>query len=179
MKRAYVLAVVVLSLCGCSVVYATKPLGEKPRNILAEKAEWEGTWVHPEGSLRVTVTDGANGRLTVAWIDEDKLKLESVDVSLRESGDWTFASMKHKELSDQDGYFWGRIKREGRMIVVWWPNPEEFRELVNAGRLAGTTSGSSVILRDLTPDHLALITGQTHRILFKWDEPLVLFKLSK
>jgi hypothetical protein len=169
----------VLSLCGCSVVYATKPFGDKPKNIQAEKAEWEGTWVHPEDSVTVTVTDGANGLLTVAWIDGDKLKLESVDVGLRESGAWTFASMKHKELSDQDRYFWGRIKREGRMILVWWPKPEEFRELVNAGRLPGFTSGRDVILGDLTLQHFGLITGETDRVRFKWDEPLVLFKLSK
>lgn len=181
MRQACV-SLLVLSLCACSVVYATKPLGEKPKNILAEESKWEGTWVHPEGSLTVAVTEGANGLLTVGWVEKqgrDKLELVSVDVSLRESGEWTFASIKLKELSDQDRYLWGRIRREDRMIIIWWPSLEEFRELVNAGRLPGTTSERDVVLGDLTSQHYGLITGETNRALFRWDEPLVLFKLSQ
>jgi hypothetical protein len=171
-----------LCLCGCSAVYSTGPFGEKPWNIEGEIAEWEGTWIYPDGALTVAVTDGSSGLLKVAWVEKkggNDLKFESVDVSLREAGGWAFASMKEKEQPGQDRYLWARIKKDERMIVLWTPKVDAFRELVKAGRLPGNLSGDNVLLGKLISPQFDLITGETNRVLFKWDEPIVFFKMSK
>jgi hypothetical protein len=108
MKRACVL-LLTLCLCGCSAVYSTGPFGEKPWNIEGEIAEWEGTWIYPDGALTVAVTDGSSGLLKVAWVE----------------------------------------KKGGNDL----------------GKL-------------ISPQ-FDLITGETNRVLFKWDEPIVFFKMSK
>ena len=69
MKRACLL-LLTLCLCGCGAIYSTGPFGEKPWNIEGEIAEWEGTWIYPDGALTVAVTDGSSGLLKVAWVEK-------------------------------------------------------------------------------------------------------------
>ena len=56
MRTLLSLAVLAL-LCGCAAVYVTQPIGEKPSNLSAEEKAWDGTWVHENGALTVSVAD--------------------------------------------------------------------------------------------------------------------------
>jgi hypothetical protein len=168
-------------LCGCSVIYTTQPVGDKPANIQSQQAEWEGTWVHPDGALTVRVMDGSNGVLKVGWMDKDGdgLKSETADLYLRQHGDWMFANLRPNDKDQTNGYIWARIKKQDRLAILWGPDTAKFKQLVEDGKLPGTTNGSNVALGTLSSNQLDLITSDTNGVLFDWDEPFILIKMSK
>ena len=173
--------VLAFCLCGCSAVYSTRPIGDRPADLGRDKAEWEGTWVYSDGAVSVLVADGTNGILRIAWIDKDndEFKLKSQDVYLRTFGDWTFASLKDVDHADENRYVWARIRKKDSHILLWAPNVPAFRAMIENGRLPGTTNGSDLIVGNLSSNHLALITSETNGFLFGWDDPLVFSRTSK
>ncbi len=170
---------VVLSLTGCSAVYTTQPIGERPCRI--EARDWDGTWIHKDGSINIKVTDGEKGLLRIAWIEpkEKDLVREVYDVELRESGGTMFAATKDDSATTQR-YFWACIKRDGKQAVVWLPDAAKFKALVRAGKLPGTIEEDrDVILGNLEPGHLSLIAGEQEGVLFSWDEPIVFLRFAR
>lgn len=159
---------------GCNAVYSTKPVGEKSVSAAAE--DWDGTWIASTMSTPVTlqVTDAQKGLLKAVWIE--KMSLESCEVQLLESGEWMFGTVKDK---DQINLFvWGRIKKDGNQIIVWFPSVSRIKDLVQAGKLPGTVDeDGDVTLGDLKAEHLARLTN-AESPLFEWEEPLVLVRLS-
>jgi hypothetical protein len=168
---------------GCSTVVAVSPVGENPEVLEPEK--WEGIWYHPGGAVTIRVVDGENGILEAGIVGKDekaggRLQLQAFRVHIRSSEDWLFASFRGPE-SSEPGYLWGRIKidHDGKRILVWFPRPDAFAELVRAGTLPGKVDDKgNVNLGELRPEHFKKIVDPRQRPLFVWDEPLVLFKLS-
>jgi hypothetical protein len=181
MKLAVLLfaSLVVLALSGCSAVYVTQPMGEKPWRIEAQ--DWDGTWIHKEGSVTVKVLDGENGVLRIASIEpkEKDLVFETHDVQLRQSGSCIFASTKADSSTDEPRYLWARLKRDGKQVIVWLPAGPEFKALVQAQKLPGRSEGESdVILDNLESRHLSIIAREQEGVLFAWDEPIVFLRFS-
>lgn len=166
-------------LTACSSVYSINPVGEKPVHL--ELDEWNGNWLGANGVMTIRVKDAEHGILQVAWIED--MELLQYQVQLLESGDWVFFNLREEE--DDDGYFWGRVKKDSNSIILWDPEISKFRTLVEAGTLPGEVkkSGkdneydSDVILGELTVEHLQIITSEKNGVLFDWDDPLVLIKL--
>lgn len=50
-------------IAGCANVYSTGPMGETPFVVKAD--EWQGTWVHKDGSVDIKVIDTTSGRLQI------------------------------------------------------------------------------------------------------------------
>lgn len=169
---------IVMIFCGCSAVYNSQLIGERPTDIGSEKDEWEGTWTHSDGAMAVTVVDGSNGVLKVGWVEvkDGDMKCESADVYLRGSGSWTFANIKPQEESNQDHYVWARIERKERQAILWAPDVRKFKALVQQGKLPGSVDAGDVILGNLESNHLEMITSETNGVLFDWDEPFILIK---
>jgi hypothetical protein len=180
MKRMLTVGIALLC-CGCSVVYVPRPIGESPKNIESERSEWAGTWTHANGAMTVAVEDGSNGVLKVGWVESEGggFKCETMDVYLRESGDWTLASMRPREETNENRFTWARIERKDRMAILWAPDVSKFKDLVREGRLPGTNDGGDVVLGHLGSNELALIRSESNGVVFAWDEPLVLMKISK
>jgi hypothetical protein len=174
--KGMLVAVSVLSLAGCSSVCSTKPVGEKA--VAVEPEEWEGTWINSEMDTPVSikVTDAKKGILKAMWID--KMKMESCDFQLLESGTWMFGSMRKDDKDNR--YLWGRIKKDAGQIIVWIPDVTKIRELVKAGTLTGTVAeDGDVTLGDLNAAQLSVITSEDKGLLFEWTNPLILIRLSK
>ena len=165
------------TITGCGYVYTTQPVGERPS--LIETGDWEGTWINEDKFITITVLDETKGLLRLSWIEKDQgqLKLESSNLHLLESGDWIFASIPDKDNPKQ--YLWGRIKQDERQVVVWVPDLEKFKDLVEEGKLPGRIDNKNVMLGNLTSDHLKLITSETEDILFEWDEPIIFRRFSE
>ncbi len=180
MKTIFV-ACLSLLFCGCSAVFSPQPIGDKPTNILSKQSEWEGTWVNLNGAITVKVVDGSNGVLKVGWIqDKDgDLKYRTAEVSLRDNKDWTFISIRDLDEANQNRYLWGRIKKEERAAILWGPDVEKFKTLVQDKLIPGTIDGGNVVLGNLSSSHLDLIRSQTSGVLFNWDQPLILIRLDK
>lgn len=169
---------ILLTTCGCNAVISKRPVGEKPARIVAK--EWEGKWVTSDGAVMVKVIDAEKGTLKVFWLEDDKQSnpaMKTADVELRESGEWLFASTKEEDKGR--GYVWGRIKNEDRQIMVWSPDDTLFKQLMKEGVFPGKVDGDEVILDELKPQHLKIITSGERGVLFSWDKPTVFVKVGK
>ena len=169
-------------LCGCSAVYTQEPFGQAPLDLTRERAEWEGTWTHNDGTVSVSVQDASNGVLEIGWIDSDSggMKLLKGEVLLRTVEGALFASLKMKDQGESDpakGYLWGRLQRRKNTVLVWGPDKAEFERRVEEGALPGSTNGSDLVLGPLATNQLSDIARDDG--LFEWKEPLVFWKTSE
>jgi hypothetical protein len=165
------------TVCGCSSVKSRRPIGEKPARIVAR--EWAGNWVTPDGSVEVKVIDAEKGMLKVFWLEDDNQGIPAMkiaEVELRESGEWLFANTR--EEGKARGYLWGRIKNEDRQIIVWSPDDRLFAQYVRNGVFPGRLDGDEVILEELKPQHLKIVTSGEKGVLFSWDKPIVFIKVG-
>ncbi len=171
---------ILLMTCGCSPVFSKRPVGQKPAKIVAR--DWEGNWVASDGgSLKLKVVDADKGVLKLFWLDDDEKGnpvMKTADVELRESGEWLFASTKAEDKGQTRGFAWGRIKNEDRQIILWLPDDKIFKRLVKDGVFPGKLDGDDLILDELKPQHLKIITSGERGVLFEWDKPAVFVKVG-
>lgn len=174
-KTGFLIVLILIPLLtGCSAVYSTDPIGNEP--VKLKPADWQGSWLHPEGTITIEILDAEKGLLRAAWIEN--MELKSFDVHLLSSNDWMFGSTKDKP--NDPHYIWGRVKHQDNQLIVWSPDVAKFKSLVKEGSLPGTLDdGGDVILGELTADQLSLITSEKNGVPFNWDEPLVLIRLSQ
>jgi len=171
--------VVLLSalIFGCAAVSSVEPVGERPKEI--SQNEWNGTWIHKDHSILIKVLNEQQGLLQVAWVEEKGggLKFESHQVAIRESGEWIFGNIKEK--GDAASHYWALMKKEAGQIVVWTPDPVEFRKLLHTGVLRGKAEKYDVMLEKLTPDDLKVILSGDKGVCFEWQNPVVFFRIGK
>ena len=177
--------IALLGLVGCSAVYLEEPIGSEVVRI--EEGDWEGTWVAADGDVAtIGVRDADAGTLWVADVGKhgDEMKMESLTVHVRD------ASRGGRErlfisVEDDGAYFWGLVVRDQDYVVLYAPEIDRFRDMVNEGRLPGRIgdesdlAGSDVYLGKLAPEHLDLILSDDAGTLFAWDRPYVLRRVSR
>ncbi len=170
----------------CEAVFTSHPIGKKIVKLNGE--DWEGTWLHKEGSLVTKVFDSEKGILTISWIEPKGQEFKHVteEVYIRESGELMFWSMKDKfqsiggkSGSQKDRYIWGKIQKDGRQIIVWRPDIDYFKQLVNNGELPGKIDDGSVFLDDLKPEQLKIFKSETEGLLYNREEPVALLQIFK
>jgi hypothetical protein len=185
-----IVSIFLLAASACSYVTVTEPIGEKPVQI--QPKEWEGLWKlysysfdndEEEYFLVIEVSDSEKGVLKVRGISREP---ESVQVYLRESNGWMFGSYNPDNARDV-GMCWGRFEKKGNRIFFWVPDYDRLLGLVKDGLLPGHpyAEGSDdkfddkfLILSDLKPEHMELITSESKGVLFHWDEPFFMLRLS-
>jgi hypothetical protein len=168
-----------LTLSACSAVLVREPIGEAPYPV--QEKEWEGEWIHEDGLIFIRVADEDEGALLLAGVEEkdEVLGLETSKVTLRRSGEWVFASLRDETASaKEDEYVWARIRKADDMIIVWLPDADKFKGLIEEGILPGET-GDGILLKDLKKEHYEIITSEAQGVLFEWDEPMILRRLSR
>ena len=126
MKSALLIGIACL-MAGCSAVYSPVPFGEESVNIVAEVAQWEGTWITEDGDpMTVKVMDATNGIIRVDSLTRDKdgnLGAESLQVHIRSTGAQRYASYLNKDDdADQPHYLWGKIRKQERAALIWIPD---------------------------------------------------------
>lgn len=180
------LALLVAWLVACNPLYAAQPVGEKPRNLVAEKEAWEGTWVHGEGAITVAVTDAEQGRMQIAWFEKKQAALvpSVYDVELRTFDKSTFASVKDRESGR---YVFARVETKDRQIVVYVPKVAAWMRVLRDKQvpntlkpaLPGGRSESEATLGPLSSKDLAFITASERAYLFLADPPTAFIKVTK
>ena len=137
----WIMSVLLLAtLCGCSTVVSTRPMGEAPLDLTGQTDKWTGTWRAPNGPCMLTVADATAGVLTmtstkpVGWW---RWSNETWRVYLRTGGDWTYASIDCTEGTNAC-FLWGKVANEESIILWWAPDPDKFKPLVESGVLPGT-----------------------------------------
>ncbi len=164
-------------LFGCATVSSVEPVGERPKEI--SQNEWGGTWIHKDHSITIKVLNEQKGLLQVAWVEEKEggLKLESYEVAIRESGEWIFGNVKGK--GDAPSHYWALMRKEVGQMIVWTPDPEQFRKRVQTGDLRGKVEKYDIILEKLTPEDLKGILSGNKGVCFEWQNPVVFFRIGK
>jgi hypothetical protein len=162
---------------GCAAVSSVEPVGERPKEI--SQNEWGGTWINKTHPITIRVLDEQKGLLQVAWVEEKEggLRIESYQVAIRESGEWIFGNVK--ETQDSASYHWALIKKDAGQIIVWTPDPAQFRKLVQTADLRGKVEKYNIILDKLTLDDLKGILSGDKGVCFAWQNPVVFFRLGK
>jgi hypothetical protein len=175
--RAFFVLLAGALIFGCAAVSSVEPVGERPKEI--SQNEWGGTWINKSHSITIQVLDEQKGLLQVAWVEEKTggLKIESYQVAIRESGEWIFGNVK--ETRDSASYYFALIKKDAGQIIVWTPNPVQFRKLVETGVLRGKLGKYDIILEKLTTDDLKGILSNDKGVCFEWQNPVVFFRLGK
>jgi len=169
---------IIFGLSGCNQVGSIHPVGSEPVSLNPE--DWNGKWGLPfeKEFLRLRVLDGDNGMLRMVSYDSKGEPEKSQDVLLRRVDGWTFASVAKE--GGGDGYLFARINNSGgRTLLVWLPDYDRFRGLVEKGVLPGKTDPETVTLGLLLAVHLKLITSGEVGTLFDWDDPVVLIRLDR
>lgn len=172
-SRLILVGLLLMAACGCNAVLSKHPVGDSPARI--ETKEWEGNWITSDGAVSLKVLDADKGILRASWVEDGRngTPTKSAEIEVRESGGWLIASARDDKGR---GYFWGRIKNEDGQIIVWSPDERLFAKAVKDGVLPGRVEGDDVILDDLKPHHLKVITDTEKGVLFSWDRPSIFVK---
>lgn len=185
--RMLVAAGILCASSGCSVVRSVEPMGTSPVSLVPE--EWDGTWQTPGSSAFCVakVTDAANGKLDVAvlGIEDERIRMRTLHVQIRQSGDWLFFSVPAREFSSsdaqaKDGYFWGRLKKEGDRAVFWLPHFGRIEAAISEGRLPGKRlSNSDIELESLKAGDYEWMISEKAGVLLDWENPVVLIRMPR
>lgn len=175
--RPLLLAAVAFALSGCTGVYVSHPLGTQPHSLVP--SEWEGTWALGDSTCKARVVDAKQGKLELieAKFTDGKPTLEVTQIVITESGDWLLATILSAEHPDR--LEWVRIKHKDDQLVAWLPVKEAFRALVQSGKLRGKLDDKDVYLAPPTAAEMADLIAGSLGVPFKWDEPLVLRRVSR
>ena len=176
MKRlcVFVAALALLVLGGCESVYAPRPMGDAAVSL---DESWSGTWLVDGAAVTTLVRDAGNGRLQVAWVENgaEGLELEVLDGEVRSAAGLVFFSVRDRET--EHGYQWLVVDQSPDRVRAWYPDPESFVAAVERGEIPGKAFEGSVILGELTDEHLARIADPASGLL-EWREPLVLLRVG-
>ena len=161
--RRILLVLLAATLCGCSSVVSTRPVGLAPLDLTTEADKWTGTWRAPTGPCSITVADATNGVLAVTSTKPTswwRWSNETMNVYLRTAGEWTYASIDCSEGTNAC-YLWGKVANAENAILWWTPDPDKFKPLVEAGALPGAIKKSFVKKKKAPPESVFPILGYT------------------
>ncbi|MDF7801843.1 hypothetical protein P4C99_20360 [Pontiellaceae bacterium B1224] len=177
MKSAITILCVLL-LAGCSSVQMKEPfpvsdLSEEERNQL------EGTWNVDDEVLQVAFT--SNGVAHVAWMEwkDEAFQLKSFPVYVTKQDETLYISLRIEDET-ADGYSFFELKPSDTKLIIWPPDVEFFKQLVENGTLEGKIEedkySDAVLLNALAVEILELIS--TNTAAFDYKEPAIFQRLE-
>jgi len=170
-----------LSLSGCAAVYVKTLPGDEP--LVLGASTWEGEWIDGDGIvLSVKILDGQQGVLQLSGVDydsENRPRLAVETVYLRKWKNFLFAGVPTQLEGDVPAFFWARLERTGDRVIFWVPDHRKIKALVEMGKLPGLIEkDGDVVLGDLKECHYQILTSETEGVLYQWDNPSVLVRLT-
>ena len=167
------------ALTGCKSIYSSEPVGHEVADLTDE--DLDGYWIVDDEVMLLKVTDAAKGEAVLAGIEDraGTLTLQQMPVVFRKRGDVRLVSVKAMENEEHpegaEWIWWGAVRLVDGGMVVWVPDPDRVEEAVEEGALPGRLEEDAVVLGELSPAQLDLLT--THGILH-WEEPLFLRRVG-
>jgi hypothetical protein len=181
MKTALTLLFITL-LAGCSSVTMKEPF---PMSQLSEeeRQQLEGTWNVDDEVMQVAFT--SNGIAQVAWMEweNEAFHLKSVPVYITKKNETLYISLQFEDKntdSESPGYVFFELKPSAKKLILWPPNVDFFKTLVESGKLDGSVESDkysdAVFLNNPAVEILELIT--TNAAAFDYKEPAVFQRLE-
>ena len=176
-------------LSSCSNVVSKNPVGLEPYSI--HKEDWNGTWLNDNEVITIRVKDEASGVIQLAWIErrQDELKYETMTCQLMKGRKWQYVNVLEIPNEDATGfYFWAKIKKEEREIIVWLPSLEAFQNAVEKKQIEGVVEKTIPHGRDqkfadsvklfAAPQAIVDEVEKKDSQFFIWEDPVVLIKMN-
>jgi hypothetical protein len=178
-------------LASCSAVTTKKPIGLESYAISGK--DWNGTWVCEDVPITMLVKDEAQGVVQAAWVEEKlgTLKFESITFKIMKGRKWLYANVL-EESDEKAGpyYFWVKLAKSDKKIILWHPSVEAFRHAAAAGKIRAELSdtdttqsmkiggGDTVHLLD-PPEVIIDLLEAGGSTFFAWDDPMILTRMAK
>ena len=182
-----------LLLSGCDAVFTQQPMGTDV--VKLDIPTWQGTWLGDEIVMVTTVLDSDKGMMQAAWVERgpEGARFETSNGTIRQSGDRLFLTMEHQLPKDKGSgdartspeveavppeYYWARVENDGKRVVLWWPDVDQFRLAVSEGRLPGTIKeDKDVVLGELDDAQMDLVNTPAGNLL-RWSDPVVFIRIG-
>ena len=165
---------VFFALAGCSSVSSVHPVGRVLTGDLSE--ELNGSWMGSEGhQLQIRCdSDGALSFAVAEWKeDQGKFALDTGEGVLREIGD----QIVFNYAEDEGEYAFFLIRAFDGQLIVWSPDVDEFRALVEdeslAGRVEDDEHSTQIILTGTSEEITKAIENLDFSKLFEWSKPAI------
>lgn len=170
-----VLIPVIIFLAGCESVLTTQPMGDTVVQLNPE--QWQGTWLHHEVVVTITVLDKDSGLLQASWIEgqKDGVGMEVAKGTVRATGDTTF--FVTRDENQQELFQWARIEKGDNYLIMWSPNVEQFKVLIETGKLPGKVTEDGVLLDELKPEIIGMIDDPSANLL-EWKDPDIFIRIG-
>ncbi len=171
-------ALVLCTMIGCSTVTSVNPIGRVLEIDLS--AELTGTWMGTEGNQLQIHCDSA-GHLTYAvteWKDDQgTFVLETGDGVLRSIGDRVFFNYVEDQEAEHPTHSFLLLHAMDGQLVVWLPNVDEFRKLVEEKVLIGDleegSQATNVVLTGSSEEIAKALETLDLAEFFDWSEPAI------
>lgn len=170
--------VVLCALFGCSTVTSVNPIGRPLASNLSD--ELTGTWMGSQGhQLQIHCDSG--GALTFAvteWKeDQGKFALDTGDGVLKSIGDRVFFNFVEDQENEHPTFSFFLVGAMDGQLVVWAPDVDEFRSLVEKQVLIGDVEEGShstnVVLTGSSEEIAKVLETLDLAQLFDWSEPTI------
>lgn len=152
-----------------------------PDSILTQKEQEQlaGTWQIDKQALHVAFTSNGIPWLALVEWSGDDFEMKKFPVHFTKRNDALYLSMPGDPNREKDGYYFAEIKVDDQGIVLWNPDPDVFKGLIEGGALRGTvekdTYATTIRLDNSALEILERIS--TNAAAFNYKDPLILRKL--
>ncbi len=171
-------SVALFGLVGCSTVTSVNPIGRALEMDLS--AELSGTWMGAEGNQLQIHCDSA-GHLAYAvteWKDDQgAFVLETGDGVLRSIGERVFFNFIEDPEAERPRYSFLLLREMDGQLVVWLPNIDQFRKLVEdqvlAAEVVEGSEPTNVVLTGSSEEIANILETLDLSDLFDWAEPAI------
>lgn len=176
MKTVFSILCIIL-LAGCSSVQMKEPF---PVSQLSEQErdQLEGIWTADGEVVQVAFT--SNGVAQLAWTEweDEKFKMQTIPAYIAKKDETLYISLRlENETADSEstGYTFLELKPSAKQLILWLPNVDTFKKVVESGQLKGSVEeerySDTVLLDSPAVEILEYIT--TNAAAFDYKEPAV------
>ena len=173
-------------ITSCSSVVSKYAVGLEDHSIIA--GEWNGTWFNENETIKIHVMDESKGIIALAWIEHSQkgFKFESMTCQIKRGKNWLYANVLEIPNEKVDGYYWGKLKKENRRILLWLPSAEAFREAAEAQQtnaIVDVTHSTKLKMETTetvklldNPEKIVNLIEISGSKFFQWEDPIVLIQ---
>ena len=174
--------VALLVFSGCSTVTTTQPLSSDPKPI--DKEQFEGVWLSNDQLLHVMFADNGVGKIAGLEWKDDQFNIARGEMIVADADGKNLLSVRFEEDGKwPDEYFFVEYKfSEQGDLILWAPDPEAFKTLVEEKKLKGTVkqdkNSTNVTITNMPEVFLKVVNSQESMKLFEYKEPVILKKIN-
>jgi len=167
---------------GCSGVTTKYPLSDNPKPIDQDK--FEGAWLMDNKVFHLKFASNGVAQISGVKWENDQFQLVHVEMIITKGDKHNFLSVRIQEDGKwmDDYYLLSYMFSENGDLVVWSPNVDIFKNLVEKNHLQGVVTGdkysTNVSITNAPVRFLKLINDPENLTLFNYTKPTIIRKIN-